>query len=366
MTANFLTDWCSPPGATIRDALSARNIDLDTFARTIGQSRNHVDLLIKGDMAIDRELAIALADTIGASPKFWLQREQDFQHDRQLLSVKSDDALKAWVNSFPIADMAKFGWVPATKVAADRLRNCLDFFGISSVSEWEERYGNQLSAVAFRSSATFETDVPATLAWIRQGERMAEQLETAVWNKNKFKAALPNMKALTRERSPQVFLPELKRLAAECGVAIVVARTPKGCRASGATKFLGPKKALMMLSFRHRSDDHFWFTVFHEAAHLLLHDASMMFIENGDCVMEVEEAEANAFSQELLVPKRFHDELRNIRRDYRLVARFAQRIGVSAGIVVGQMQHHGLIPATHFNALKRRFDWDQITAASTL
>jgi hypothetical protein len=38
---------------------------------------------------------------------------------------------------------------------------------------------------------------------------------------------------------------------------------------------ISPNKAMVILSFRYLSDDHFWFTFFHEIAHLLLHNASL-------------------------------------------------------------------------------------------
>ncbi|MFX9089566.1 ImmA/IrrE family metallo-endopeptidase, partial [Acinetobacter baumannii] len=44
---------------------------------------------------------------------------------------------------------------------------------------------------------------------------------------------------------------------------------------------LTPEKAMVLLSFRHLSDDHFWFTLFHEFAHLLLHN-NQTFIDTDD------------------------------------------------------------------------------------
>ena len=38
-------------------------------------------------------------------------------------------------------------------------------------------------------------------------------------------------------------------------------------------------------------------------------------------------------------------------------------VGVSAGIVVGQLQHHRVINPNQMNYLKRRFDWEQIELA---
>ncbi|EGF92519.1 hypothetical protein ABI_09560 [Asticcacaulis biprosthecium C19] len=354
------------PGATILDALKAREIELDDFAKRISRSRQTIELLLIGDVEIDREMAIALSDVIGASPKFWLQRQADFAHDRHLVQGDAAEKLKEWMLSFPVADMVKLGWIPSTKSIQEKIKNCLEFFGVNSVDQWEARYSAELKAVAFRSSASLKADIPATIAWIRRGEIEATAAQCDLWDKEKFRSVLPVLRKLSRQKDPAIFIPMLKKIAASCGVAVVISRTPAGCRASGATKFVSAEKAMMMLSFRHRSDDHFWFTVFHEAAHLLLHDTSLLFIENGDEVMEKEEGEADQFAQDFLVSPEDRREFPQIRRDIKAVARFAQRIGVSQGVVLGQLQHLGYVDKKYMNRLKRRYDWDEIERATIL
>ena len=41
---------------------------------------------------------------------------------------------------------------------------------------------------------------------------------------------------------------------------------------------------MIQLSARHKSDDHLWFSFFHEAAHVLLHSKKSVFVDelNGD------------------------------------------------------------------------------------
>lgn len=39
-----------------------------------------------------------------------------------------------------------------------------------------------------------------------------------------------------------------------------------------------PTKAVIQLSLRHKTDDHLWFSFFHEAGHVLLHSKKETFI----------------------------------------------------------------------------------------
>ena len=149
-------------------------------------------------------------------------------------------------------------------------------------------------------------------------------------------------------------------------MAVVISRTPFGCRASGATKFLDNDKAMLLLSFRYLSDDHFWFTFYHEAGHIVLHKSKSPIIEENSSnkTYSEEEREANLFAGEVLIPHELQSELSRLRGNKRNIISFAMKAGVSPGIVVGQMQHRGIIDHKYLNSYKRRYDWEEI--ASTL
>jgi Zn-dependent peptidase ImmA (M78 family) len=142
------------------------------------------------------------------------------------------------------------------------------------------------------------------------------------------------------------------------GVAVVVARAPRRCGVSGAARFVDNEKALVQLSFRYRSDDHFWFTLFHELGHLILHGRDAFFLEGKGLIDTSEEEEANEFSSRLLIPEESVQELISLGSNFRKVVRFAKRIGVSPGIVVGQLQYRRLLPHNYLNKLKVRYVWN--------
>ena len=226
------------------------------------------------------------------------------------------------------------------------------------VASWNKKYQELTSNVAFRTSATFNSKVPAVAAWLRQGELEAASNNRKNWNADWFLASLPQVRKLTRESAPEKFIPLLTQLCAESGLSIVVLPTPKGCTASGATRFINRNHPVLMLSARHLSDDHFWFTFFHEAGHLVLHSQNRLFIEYDSSPDSKEELEANTFAQDLLIPDEHREEFLKLKRDVRQVARFARKIGISPGIVVGQLQHQEVLEKQYLNKAKKRFQWD--------
>jgi HTH-type transcriptional regulator / antitoxin HigA len=351
----FQPNWCSPPGETIADILKDRALSVSAFARLLGQTEDRAAALLTGQLAIDHVLAHKLAELLGASAAFWRARET--QYRSELNRLASATAPDEWLASLPVADMMRWGWVPRHTRPAEKMSACLQFFGVRSPGEWKQQYNEPLAASAFRTSPTFPSEVGAVTAWLRQGELLSEAIECAPWSADGLRAALPKMRALTKRRDPNTFLSELQSICAANGVAVVIARAPSGCRASGATRFLSADKALVLLSFRHLSDDHFWFTFFHEVGHLLLHSTLGVLVDLDGDPTSPTEAEANEFAARTLIPLEFQDQMKRVPLLARPIIRLAMQIGVSPGILVGQLQHAGRLGRDKQNGLKRRFTW---------
>lgn len=356
---NFSPDWVSPPGATISDALASRDLTMDRLSRELGLTPSATDRLLTGDMEIDVRIAEGLANTLGASRQFWLTREFLY---RERIEARTGSQASADFATFkselPLKDMRSFGWLrDFTGMSEDQ---ALQAFFEDTPGAWRQSGPGLADQVRFRTSFAHKSNPIAVAAWLRQGVRSARRLPCAPWSAEKLRSALPAMRALVRIKKPSEFFPKLVAIGQSCGVAIVFVRTPAGCRASGATHFETADKAIIQLSFRYRADDHFWFTVFHEIGHLLLHPASPLFVEGDDYEITEEESEANDFASSLLVPAEFEDDLRAVRRDYRAFARLAKRIGVSPGVLVGQMQNRNILPHEAMNFLKERYDWADV------
>lgn len=291
---------------------------------------------------------------VGASVRFWLAREAQYRDDVRALQNDS----RQWVSSLPFADMARYGWLKAATSTDEKLRCALDFFKVSTVDEWRDAWlSDRAGLTAYRTSPVFSAQSASVAAWLRQGELAAAELSVERWSRDCFKRLLPSLKSLTRLREPAEFVPQLQARCAACGVAVVIVRAPKGCPASGATR-VKDGKAILQLSVRYLRDDSFWFTFFHEAGHLVLHE-DRLFLEWSERreLDTYEEAEANKFAGQLLIPPLEEATLRKLPHEYRSIMRFAKSLSISPGIVVGQLQHRGLVPQDKLNFLKKRYSW---------
>jgi plasmid maintenance system antidote protein VapI/Zn-dependent peptidase ImmA (M78 family) len=349
----FVPDWTSAPGDTIADLLQEQHLTLPEFAERMGHTLEEAANLLQGRATITIAVARRLERVLGASVEFWMSRDFQFREDIARLHAVDEE----WLTELPVGDMIRFGWLKPVPHPSDEMAASLRFFNLPSVQAWRQAYAGLSEMVAFRASPSFDSRPAAVAAWLRQGEIESEAIGCYPWDPSRFEELLSDMRSLTRQKNPNRFVPELRKLCAAVGVAVAVVRAPSGCRASGATRFVSPKKALLLLSFRHLSDDQFWFTFFHEAGHLLLHGERGFFLEGFDAPATKEEGEANQFAARTLVPREFEERLRSLPVDGRKVIRFAREIRISPGIVVGQLQHHGRINHRQLNSLKRRFTW---------
>lgn len=365
VTLTFTPDYISPPGETLEDVLDERGMTQAELADRTGLSRKTVNEIIKGKAPITSDTALHLERVLGVPARFWNAREHQYrealarQEETEKLTQHSD-----WVNGFPYREMANMGlvaWVDgrAKDAVPRRGRELLDYFGVASPEQWQHVW-LQPSA-AFRKALTFTSNPEPVSAWLRYGEKVAlEKLETRPYDEKRFKAVLHEIRGLTRE-SPEVFCERMVRGCADAGVAVVFTPQLPKARISGATQWLRPDLALVQLSLRYRTNDHFWFTFFHEAAHILLHGKRDVFLEGSDDKSEQEkEEEANRWAASFLIPEaKMNAFLARGEWSHEAVLSFAEDVGIAPGIVVGQLQHREFIPYTHLNGLKQKFEWQK-------
>ena len=67
------------------------------------------------------------------------------------------------------------------------------------------------------------------------------------------------------------------------------------------------------------------------------------------------EQEADRFAARVLIPQHFERRLRNLQLPD--VSAFARQLGIAPAIVVGRLQHEGVLPYSHGNNLRRQFEF---------
>jgi plasmid maintenance system antidote protein VapI len=358
-------DWFSRPGESVLSAMRRRAVTAEMLAKQLDGGMAEFRGIIAGTNRIGEQAAEAISKALGGSPRFWISRQANYESALALaVNAVSEDDANFWLKEVPLPGPKPRGKLgPQAREAEIEKR--LAFFGVSTIGSWRARYGSNQKAARFRSSSTHSHHEGATSLWLRQGELEASIASTRPWSPEALKARLPQIRALSRRSKPERFFSELRALFAEAGVAFVFLRAPEGCRASGASRLVADDKAMLLVSFRYRSDDQFWFTVFHEIGHLLLHDATPFVDEDGTGEEDPCEREANEFAAQMIVPELRLSELESLPADEDMIRRFAISLGVAPGLILGQLEHRGL-PHGRFRNLRRTWSWKQIEGAASL
>lgn len=360
--APFAPDWVSPPGESISDLVEDRGWSQAELAQRLGYTEKHISLLLNGKAPLTMDAAVRLERVLGSTAEFWLSLEANYQrHKARLESAERHAAWTDWLDRLPLKDLMDCKAIEKKRIDSKNkpglVEACLRFFGVASPEEWCSHYGGM--EVSFRRSREDQCDVGAISAWLRLGEQRAEQFEGPKYNREKFQKALLRIRALSTE-SPHVFQPIMNRLLSEAGVVFVLVPAIPRSHVSGVARWLSSSRPLIQMSLYGKWNDRFWFTFFHEAAHILLHATEKKSVYLDDPgkggVDDPREKEANQWAGDFLIPTRHEQHLVSLKtRD--AVKSFAGMLGIHPGIVVGRLQHDALIDVSWMNDLKVRFEF---------
>ncbi|MCF6290312.1 MAG: helix-turn-helix domain-containing protein [Desulfobacterales bacterium] len=348
----FEPDYAVPPGDTLLEVMESLGMTQKELAIRAGLTEQTLIRIFKGEQPISYETANRLELVTRVPARMWNNLEA--QYREQLAKQEEHKRLESnieWLKTIPTKELIERGHLEADRDKVALLRKTLSFFGVSSVQAWRGIW--ERPAVAARRSPCFESRPGDASAWIRQGELQAREIECNSFDKKRFKKALQQIRSLTREQ-PAVFEPEMKRLCAEAGVAVALVREMKKVPWNGATRWLTPRKVMILLCLRGKGEDKFWFSFFHEAGHVL-HDSKKDLLINDGSHDDPREERANHFASEILIPARYNNDIRLFRSKAEII-NLADELGISPGIVAGRYQFL-TEKWNFFKGLIRTLDW---------
>ena len=346
-------DYAVAPGRTLQGTIDAMGIGQHELAARTGLSTKHINQVIHAVVSITQDTAIRLERVTGVPARMWNNLEVNYREQLARLAEKErlQDGLQ-WLKSIPTSELIGRGVIEERSDRVELLEAVLCFFSVATVDAWRQVW--LAPEHSLRKSSAFEAKPGAMAAWLRLGELDAQAVECRPFDKSRFREALAQIRTLTTE-PPEVFVPGMKELCAAAGVATILVPEIKGAPASGATRWLTPRKAMIQLSLRYKTDDQFWFSFFHEAGHILYDGKKETFVDDGRGD-DGREARANRFAANHLIPPCHVRQFPRL-QDWATVESFAEEIGIAPGIVVGRLQREEILRHNQLNGHKRRLEW---------
>jgi len=356
------SDLAIPPGEYLEEVLGELGMTKDELARRMSRPASKMSSIFSGAKAVTPDTALQLEVVVGVPAHIWLGLETEYrlalarqQGEAGRQQIKDEARL---VTAYCYRQLIKAGDVARTTKPADKVRELRRFFGVASLAAIPNV---RTYEVAFRQAAATKArrSPEAVASWLRLAEKRAQGIETASFDRIRLRNAVKSIRALTT-RDPEEFLPQLTALLAHAGVAFVLLPHFPGTGVNGVTFPTGRGSAVLAMTVRGARADIFWFSLFHELGHLLLHDRRQVILETeeADAENKTREDEADAFARDsLLAAADYAVFAANGDYSASSVRGFATEMGVAPGIVVGRLQHEGRLDHAWLNDLRDRYQW---------
>lgn len=341
------------PGETLREVLFDRRMTQKELALRTGRTEQHVSRVVKGTNSITATFAKRLEYALDIPAYFWnnLQRNYDLEladyKDRHEISEeeygifrKTKEVMQALLQllGLDVEEDETFGVVQARKV--------LKLADLTLMSKPE------LSA-AYRTAGAADVDQYVNYVWNKlcdahlERERASEFLGI-----DELVRRIPEIKTAMFAENINDGITSLKNLFSGLGIRFSVVRHYKGAPHHGRVNRNSDGGLDICVTIRRSRADIFWFSLFHEIAHIL----------NGDLDKKVhskaDDQRADQLAASLLMPDKHYNEFVK-QGDFGLhaIARLGKKAGVPRSIVVGRLQKDGLLAWNKYRGEIRYLKW---------
>lgn len=342
----FKGSFAFHPGYYIQEIIEDSGLTQADFANRLGTTPKNLSLLIRGKQSLSVDMAMKLSKMLGTSVQYWLNLQNAYdtvcaQADSERELELEIEVLKELGYGY-FRDNFKLPDIP--RRLEEQVAQVRTFLRVASLTVLTKRS----MAVSFRSSTgeMGEKAIAKANAMVQIATNEAIEVEAPQFDKRKFEDAVEF--ALTQTRNHDGFYPLIRDRFLEAGVVLVVLPNLSGSKTNGATKRIG-KSVMMMVNDRRLYSDSFWFTLLHEAGHVINGDYGISFEDDSG---EAEKAADEYAQNKLIEPVEYESFVHKSNGIFTesSVRAFADKVGRDPAIVLGRLENDGYIP--HGNGMR--------------
>lgn len=344
------------PGETIKEVLLDRNMKQEELALRTGFSAKHVSEVISGKKNISSNFANSLEYALNIPMNFWMNLQG--MYDKEIIELEKENSI----------DEGEF-------LVINDLKNIIDYcFSLGIIKNISNksmlvmdmrRFLNvnnlliipklPIYQVTFRGSKKTSVNINVLYAW----EKICEYFTNKIITQNSFNPLILVSKydeiKKTMFLEPDMMITKLKEIFLECGIIFDVVRHFPGAPVQGYIRKKGNNVVLCM-TIRKSFSDIFWFTLFHEIAHIINNDFSDYFVDYTFIQSDIENR-ADDFAKNILINSNNYESFKSRGKyDASSIREFALSEGVLPGIVVGRIQND-INDYSFMTNLKERYKW---------
>lgn len=347
------------PGAILKKYLENSFMSRKELALRTGVTEKHISTILNGE----RNISISFARKLGyvfENANFWSELQSKFDVGQLKLQEENsitEDEIGLLKRMREIMNyLVKCGYISNDCGDASKVLQLREFLNISDLTQIPKITYN--AAYRAQLSTNVRIDPYVLFAWQRLCEKETEEITV---NESLDKELLQN--ELSRIRTMMLRditngIKKLQDIFARCGIAFQVVKNFRGAPVQGFIKKTIENKLILCLTIRRQRADVFWFTLFHEIAHILNNDFQTRFVDF-ESVYNSAEEKADDFARNTLIPpekyRTFISE--NTKFSWSIIESFAKDIKIKPFIVLGRLQNDGYLDWTDYADKIEKYAW---------
>jgi len=347
----------SHPGETLLELIQERGMDQKELAIRSGFSTKHISKVLSGEYDITAKFACALENVFGSPAIFWTNLQSTYDLEKMVLlsagTVTDEErdiipAFREVISYFVENNLMEKTRDITQKVLV--LRKILGVTRLTAIPDLSVRS-------SFRITNPGVINPYVLFSWIRICEMTADLQTSIALDTTKLRDSLVGLKQIMFIAGGKEIESELKMLLGECGIQFRIVRHFKGAPVQGFIEKLDNDEILLCLTLRYSFAGIFWFTLFHEIAHILNGDIKNRYIDFDDLGSD-EEMLADEFAKKVLIGSNEWIFFANS-GDFSLdsIKRFSKKENVIPCIIIERLQKEGLIPYSQYAKEKVQYKW---------
>lgn len=363
---------CEHPGRKIEQWLKTTGMTRKELATRTGVTEKHINTLISGE----RNITVSFAKKLGyifhvsetkpddpkENAKYWqsLQNNYDiFQlQEQEKNNITQDEMMVLDHLVDVIPHMHLVNLLPKNlNSKIDKIIAIRNLFKISDLSLIPKL---PCKGAAFRAqlATNVKIDKYVLFAWqaICELTTRTESVKPEL-NLELLKSKLNDIKNLMFDELNEGCR-KLQEVLAPCGIAFNVVKHFRGAPVQGFIKQTETGNLILCLTIRGGRADTFWFTLFHEIAHILNKDYESKLVDFDSSDNEIE-LKADRWARDFLLPPEIYREITSLNRipDWSDILRLANKARVKPYIVLGRLQKDGILEWSDFADRVQRYKW---------
>ena len=346
-------DFIIHPGETLLEIINEKKMSQKELAIRCGVSEKHISTVLNGKKNISADFAKKLEYALGIDTIFWMNLQNSYNNE----IIKYEEIHNITDEEFSIlkrlkdilVDLKNDSFISSNLTCVDEVMELRRLFNISNLLNIPklEHFG------AYRMKCS-KIDQYVMFAW----EKYCELVDSDVI-KNKLDVkmlyeSIPQIKSIMFHNTSEIVY-DLKKIFANCGIKFYLMKTYKGAPIQGYIRHNGDNSISLYMTIRGSYADIFWFSLFHEIAHIINGDAKNSFIDYDEMLPDIEE-KANVSAANMIISKKSYD-LFISKNDFSIdsIRRLANENNVQLYMCIGRLMRDKYIDWKHYSNYRIRY-----------